>query len=135
MSLQDRASRSTEHFGIKTAADRWLACHSIQSWSSHLRVSDLQGLCKILKDMWLQKAAHRLSCSRRTALQKVAYFMVFFFLSITRVPANAPQLTNSSAAHRTILLVSPVFGLVVSPVLGLLSLGVVVAESDFQVAS
>lgn len=61
--------------------------------------------------------------------------MVFFFLSITRVPANVPQLTNSSAAHRIILLVSPVFGLVVSPVLDLLSLGVVVAESDFQVAS
>ena len=53
-------------------------------------------------------------------------------------------LMNRTANHKARLLLSPVFGLfvplpvfglVVSPVLGLLSLGVVVAESDFQVAS
>ena len=62
--------------------------------------------------------------------------MVFFFLPITTVPAAAPPLTNSSVIQRTGLLVSPVFGLVVPPVLGLFSLGVVDdTELDFQTVS
>ena len=66
---------------------------------------------------------------------KAAYFTVLFFLPRTTVLAAAPQLTDNSMIQRIRLLVSPVFGLVVSPVPGLLSLGVVVAESNFQVAS